>query len=70
MLRYGKTKVAKEEFYGANLTIKILYVDNVVNSKLIETKFNSKHLIRYLDGCMRPLVLILPRMSRYVKTYK
>ena len=53
-------------------TIKILDVDvdNIVVSKLNEAKYNSKHLIGYLEGFMKPLVLILPKMSRYVKTFK
>ena len=45
-------------------------VDNKVISKLIETKNNSKYLIRYLDDVIRPLVLILPKMSGYVETFK
>ena len=43
--------------------------DNIVISKLVETKNNSKYLIGYLDEFIRPLVLILPKMSRYVKTF-
>ena len=40
MLRFGKTKVTKEEFYGAAKPIRIwdINVDNKVISKLIETK--------------------------------
>ena len=45
-------------------------VDNIVVSKLIETKNNSKYFIGYLDDFMRTLVLILHKMSRYVKTFK
>ena len=43
ILRFGKTKVAKEEFYGAKKPIKIwnVNIDNIVISKLIETKNNS-----------------------------
>ena len=72
MLRFGKTKIAKEEFYGAKKTTKVcnVNVDNKVISKLIETKNNSKYLIRYLDDVIRPLVLILPKMSGYVETFK
>ena len=33
-------------------------VDNTVISKLVETKTDSKYLIRYLDKDIRPLVLI------------
>ena len=51
MLRFGNIKVAKEEFYDAKKAIKIsdVNVDNIVISKLIETKNNSKHLIQFLD---------------------
>ena len=42
-------------------------VNNIVISKLIETKTNSKYLIGYLDKLIRPLILILPKMSGYVK---
>ena len=33
-------------------------------------KNNSKYLIGYLDEVIRSLVLILPKMSEYVKTLK
>ena len=48
MLRLGKVKVAKEEFYGIKKPIKVwdANVDNIVISKLVETKSNSKCLIR------------------------
>ena len=51
MLRFGKTKVATEEIYGAKKTIKIrdVNIDNIVISKLVETNNNSKYLTRYLD---------------------
>ena len=53
-------------------TIKILDadVDNIVISKLIETKTNSKYLIGYLDKVLRPSALILPNMSRHIKAFK
>ena len=37
MLRFGKTKVAKEESYGAKKSIKIwdVSVDNILISKLV-----------------------------------
>ena len=44
--------------------------DNIIISKLIETKTNSKCLNRYLDNVIRRLVLILPKMSGYIKTFK
>ena len=39
MLKFGKTKVEKEEFYGAKKPRKIwdVSVDNLVISKLVET---------------------------------
>ena len=49
MLRFGKKKVAKEEIYGAKKKKKDVNVDNVVTSKLIETKAISKYLIGSLD---------------------
>ena len=45
-------------------------VDNIVIAKLVETKTNAKYLIRYSDKVIRPLVLILPKMSGYVETFK
>ena len=38
-------------------------VDNIVISKLIEMKSNSKSLIKYLDDVIRPLVLILTELE-------
>ena len=72
MLRFAKIKVGKEEFYDAKKPIKIwdVSVNNIVISKQVETKNNSKYLIRYLDKFIRQLVLILPKMNRYVKTFK
>ena len=43
---------------------------NIVISKLVETKGNSKYLIWYLDEVARPLILRLPKMSGYIKTFK
>ena len=39
-------------------------------SKLVETKNSSKCLIEYRDKVIKLLVLILPKMSGYVKTLK
>ena len=38
MFGFGKIKVVKEEFYGAKNLLKTWDVDNIVISKLIETK--------------------------------
>ena len=49
MLRFDnvETKVAKKQFYGAKQPISIwdVNVDNIVISKLVETKNNSTYLI-------------------------
>ena len=50
--------------------IKIWDVDNTVISKSIEIKNISKYLTGYLDEVIRQLVLVLPKMSEYVKTFK
>ena len=44
MSRFGKTKVANEEFYGAKTLIKIwdVNVDNIVVLKSINAKTNYK----------------------------
>ena len=53
-------------------TIKIwnVNVNNIAISKLVETKNNSKYLIRFLGKFIKPLVLIFPKMSGYLKTFK
>ena len=38
-------------------------VDNLVISKLIETKSNTKYLSEYLDEVVRPLFLKFRKMS-------
>ena len=73
MLRFGKTNIAKEKFYGAkkkNNKIWNVEVNNMVISNLTETNNNSKYLIEYLDEVIKPLVLILPKSSEHIKTYK
>ena len=70
---FDKTKIAKKEFYGAKKPMKIWDVDvgNVVKIlNLIKMKNNSKYLIRYLGDVIRPLVMVLPKMSGYIKTFK
>ena len=46
---FGQTKVRKEKFYSAKKTINVedINVDNIVVSKLIEGKTNSKYSIEY-----------------------
>ena len=71
MVGSGEKEMAKEKFYAAEKPIKIwdVNVDNIVVSKLIET-INSKYLIGMkFDKAIRPLVLAMPKMSGYVKTF-
>ena len=72
MLRFGETKVAKEEFSCAKKPMKTwdANVGNIVILKLTESKNNSKYLIKCFDEVIRLLVLILPKMSGHVKTSK
>ena len=51
MLRFREKKVTKESFYATKNPLKNWYVnvDNIIISRLIETKTNSKYLIGYLD---------------------
>ena len=72
MLRFGETKISKEKFYAAKNPVKILdvKVDNIVISKLVKTKANSKFCIVYSDKAIRPLVLIMPKMSRQRRRYR
>ena len=71
MLKFGETKVTKEKFYAAKKPTKIwdVKVDSIV-SKLVKTETNSMYLTGYLDKSIRPLVLIMPKMSEYGKTFK
>ena len=72
ILKFGETKVTKEKFYAEKKPIKIcdVKVDNIVISKFIKTKNNSKYLMGYLDKVIKPLVLIMPKMNGFVKTFK
>ena len=52
------------------MTIWNVNADRTVISKLVKTKTNSKYLIGYSDKAIRPLVLIMSKMTGYVKTFK
>ena len=74
IVRFGDKEIAKEEFYAAkrsiNIKIRDVNVGNIVISKLVKIKANSKYLIGYLDEAIRPLVLIMPKMGGYVMKLK
>ena len=65
-------RAAKEEFYSTKKTINISDIDvnNIVISKLIQTKNNFKYLIGYLDEIIKLLVLVLPKVTVCFKTFK
>ena len=57
MSKLGKIKVAKEECYDAKQATKLWdVVTNIAISKLVETSFNFKYLIGYLDDAIKLLV--------------
>ena len=72
MLRFDERKVAKEEVYGAKKAMNSwdVNVNKIVISNLIEAQNNFKYLIGYFDEFIRLLVLMLPKMSGYVTTFK
>ena len=71
MVRFGESEIAKEMFYAPKKQFGMLNVQNIVISKSVETKTDSKYLIEIkFDKSVRPLVLIMPKMSGYVKIFK
>ena len=71
MLRFGETKIVKKHLWCKKPTkVWVVNVDNLVISKLIQIETNYKYLIGYWDKVIRPLVLILSKMSGYVRIFK
>ena len=72
MVRLGDREIVKEKFYAVRGPIKVwdANVDNIVISKLVQAKTNFKYLIGYLDKAIKPLVLVMAKMSGYVKIFK
>ena len=69
-MRLGEKKVTKEKFVlQKNIKIWDANINNIVISKLIETKTNSKYLTVYLNKIMRPIVLTTLKVSGCVKTF-
>ena len=74
---YGATKTIKIYITNSKFTNLLLVTQSSQNqlkrSKLSNSKYsksNCKYLTEYLDEVIRPLVLILPRRSGYVKEFK
>ena len=68
-VKIGETKAAKRKLQGAGGGGGDVNADNLVISKLVQPKTNSKYFIHYLDKVMRPLVLILPKKSGCIKIF-
>ena len=66
-------EIAKEKFHATKRPMKIWYVNvnNIVISKLVKTKTDPKYLVGLkFNKAIRPLVLVMPKTSGYVKTLK
>ena len=72
ILRVGKANVAKKEIYCVKKTTKIwdVYVDIDVIPKLIGNNWNTEVFVWIFRWSHKTIVLILPKMSGYVKTFK
>ena len=71
-LRIEETEIEKKQIiYAAKNQYTFgINIDNLVLSKLVQTKSNSEYLIGFLDKVTRPLVLIMAKMRGYDKTFK
>ena len=66
-------KKKQRESFSCKKTVKVwdVNVDNIVVSKLVKTKTNSKYVIGIkFDKVIRSLVLIMPEMSGYLLKLK
>ena len=68
IVKFGRTN-CKRNFFCCKKLMKILdvNVNNIVISKLVKTKTNFKYLIGYLNQDIRPLVLIMAKISGNIK---
>ena len=66
LVRFEDREITKEKFFASKRDIKIwdVDVDKIVTLKLVKRKTNYKYLIGHLDKAIRPLVLIMRKMSR------
>ena len=71
MVKFGEIEMAKAKFYAAKKTkIQDFNVD-IVPSKLIKVKTNSRQMIGIkIYKVIRPLVLIMPKMSGMLSDLK
>ena len=64
-----RQKQQKKKVYTPKKALVVWNV-NIDSSKRIEIKTNVNYLIGYLDKVIKLLVLILPKISGYVKIFK
>ena len=65
-----KSNKRKILFCTKNYIIWNVNADDIVILKLVKTKANYKYLVGYLNEAIRPLVLIILKLSGYVKTFE
>ena len=65
MLSFGESKLAKEKIYAVKKPINIwdVNVHDIIISRLIETKTNSKYFFGYLNKAVRTLLLIFGKIN-------
>ena len=72
-LKFGNVVANKKEFHASKKPVALNLVDmdqTVISDKLKHNDKSSKYLIGYTDhNIIRPLCIILPQMSRYVKCF-
>ena len=73
-LKFNIIKLNKKEFHKSKESIHLLSVDIdqiVVSYKFKHKDEGFKHFIGYLEGgIVKPLCIILPQMSRYIKYFE
>ena len=73
-LKFGNVLINKKEFHASKQAIALNLVDTnkiVISDKLKYSDDGSKYFIGYLhdDDIIRPLCIILPQMSGYIKYF-
>ena len=73
-LKFNNIKLNKKEFHKSKEPVDLLSVDLdqiVVSNKFKHNDKGFKHFIGYLKGeIIKPLCIILPQMSRYIKHFE
>ena len=72
-LVFGDIEVSKKEFYESKKGIKLNDVDVrkiVVSNKVKGNNETSKVFIGYIDDIVRPLCLLLPQISGWIKCFE